>query len=398
MMIGFYILAALLVYMSYKSFRGGINYLNYFRSELSKQHGGYTPFVSVVVPCKGLEVGLKENLRALLDQDYPRFEVIFVIDSDRDPAAGVIRELIGSEVKNTKLVVARRASSSSQKVENLREAVLRAASESKVFVFVDSDARPQQNWLGILVAPLQDGTVGATTGYRWFISDDPSFGSEMRSAWNASIASALGPNPKSNFCWGGSMAMRRETFERINMREKWRGTLSDDFAVTRAMKTAGLDIYFVPQALTASIGDFSLLETIEFTNRQMKITRVNAPDLWLLSFFGAIVFNAVVVSSILILLFGRSSIFDTLFALFVLAAATIFSTGKSWFRLKAVELILGNRWPQVKRQRFAQTTLWALTPALFLINCISATASRKVTWRGIRYELKSPNETVIITD
>ena len=30
----------------------------------------------------------------------------------------------------------------------------------------------------------------------------------MSSAWNASIASALGPNTKTNFCWGGSMAGR----------------------------------------------------------------------------------------------------------------------------------------------------------------------------------------------
>ena len=32
------------------------------------------------------------------------------------------------------------------------------------------------------------------------------------------------------------MAIRRDVFENINMREKWRGTLSDDFAVTQHIK------------------------------------------------------------------------------------------------------------------------------------------------------------------
>jgi cellulose synthase/poly-beta-1,6-N-acetylglucosamine synthase-like glycosyltransferase len=298
----------------------------------------------------------------------------------------------------TKLVTASRSTQSSQKVENLREAVLHVSDESEVFVFVDSDTRPRENWLRDLVAPLEKTNIGATTGYRWFIANEPTFGSEVRSVWNASIASALGPNLKSNFCWGGSMAIKRETFERIDMREKWHGTLSDDFAVTRAMKEAGLDIYFVPQALTASVGDFSLLETIEFTNRQMKITRTYAPNLWLLSYFGAIVFNVVLISSFLIVLFSGSNDRNVLIAIITLIAVAAFSTGKSWTRLKAVELVLADRWPQVKRQRLAQNTLWILSPALFLINCIAATVSRKMKWRGIRYELKSPTETVIITD
>ena len=119
----------------------------------------------------------------------------------------------------------------------------------------------------------------------------------MRSAWNASIASALGPNTKTNFCWGGSMAIRRDVFERVGMREKWRGTLSDDFAVTRAMNEAGLPIVFVPQALTASVEDCSFREMLEFTTRQMKITRVYARPLWLLSFVGSAVFNAVMIAA-----------------------------------------------------------------------------------------------------
>ena len=397
----FYIFAALLLFMSYRSFRGGLSYLKYFKAELSKPAGSFQPFATVIVPCKGLDHGLEDNLKTLFAQEYPAYEIVFVVDSEHDPAYAVFQKLsknLNESAPATKIVIAPSASDSSQKVENLREALLHVSDESSVFVFVDSDVRPAENWLRHLVAPLEDDTVGAATGYRWFISAHPTFGSEMRSVWNASIASALGPNLKGNFCWGGTMAIRRETFDQVNMREKWRGTLSDDFAVTRTMKDAGLDIYFVPQALTASIGDCSLLNTVEFTNRQMKITRVYARHLWLLSYFGSVVFNSVMIAALMIVIFSEGNDLNVVIAVTTFLLVSIFSIGKSWLRLKAVELVLGERWPQVKRQWLSQNTLWLLSPALFLINCVAATVSRRITWRGIKYELKSPTETVIITD
>jgi hypothetical protein len=66
--------------------------------------------------------------------------------------------------------------------------------------------------------------------------------------------------------------------------------------------------------------------------------------------------------------------------------------------MKAIEMVLSERWPQVRRQHFTQNTMWLVSPALFLINCVAALLSRRMTWRGIRYELKSPTETVIIAD
>jgi cellulose synthase/poly-beta-1,6-N-acetylglucosamine synthase-like glycosyltransferase len=397
----FYIFAALLVYMSFKSFRGGIEYLRYFRRELSKPCSDFAPYATVIVPCRGLDEGLAENLAAILEQDYPDHEVVFVVDSEDDPSLDVVKLVCrdsSTTAQKIKTVIAPRAVNSSQKVENLREAVLHASGESQIFAFVDSDTRPSPDWLRGLVAPLEDRSVGAATGYRWFISDKMTFGSEMRSVWNASIASALGPNRKSNFCWGGSMALKRDTFDLIGMRERWRGTLSDDFAVTAAVRQAGLDIYFVPQALTASTGDCTLAETVEFTNRQMKITRVYSPHLWMLSFFGSLVFNAVMASALAILVFSPRNDATVLFAGLAFIAVALFSIGKSWTRLRAVELVLAERWPGVRRQWISQNTLWLLSPSIFLINCISAALSRKIVWRGIRYELKSPTETVIITD
>ena len=391
----FYILAALLVYSSYKSFRGGIEYLNYFKKQLARPRTNFLPFVSIIAPCKGVDDGLRKNLQALIDQDHPNFEVIFVVDSELDAAVSVITD-ISSE--NTKLVVAKTSLESTQKVENLREAVLHVSENSEILVFVDSDVRPSKTWLRDLTAPLQDESIGAATGYRWFISKHPGFASELRSVWNASIASVLGPNQDSNFCWGGSAAIRRDVFERLEVRERWRGTASDDLALTRFLKEAGLPIHFVPQALTPSVENCTFGHLLEFTTRQIKITRVYAPHLWLLSFLGSGLFTVVLIWAVVIISAGRFMAVSFWVAALTVAAVSVFSVGKSYLRLKAVELVLTEYRREIRRQLVPQTTLWLFAAPLYFYNCTAALFSRRITWRGHVYRLTSASETSVEPD
>ena len=155
MILLFYIFAALLVFLSFKSFRGGIAYLNYFKSELGRPPSGYTPFVSLIVPCRGLDDGLENNLLTLVRQEYPAYEVIFVVDDAVDPAATVIENIRGNyqrrdaeneRIVDSRLIIASKANGSGQKVENLRETGLHVAAQSEVFAFADSDARPSADW------------------------------------------------------------------------------------------------------------------------------------------------------------------------------------------------------------------------------------------------------------
>lgn len=404
MMFVFYFFATVLVWLSLKSFRGGVEYLNFFRTELAKPDSEYTPFVTIIAPCRGLDEDLEQNLAALIEQDYPAYEIVFVVDRHEDPAVAAIeqvellaREKTREKKRKTRLVIAPRADGCAQKIANLREAVLHADPTSRAFVFVDSDARTSPSWLRALVAPLAEAQVGAATGYRWFISETPTFAAEMRSVWNASIASALGPNTRSNFTWGGSTAISREVFERVSMSDRWLGTLADDFTVTRVLNEADLRIVFVPQALTASVGNCTLRELFEFTTRQMKITRVYATKLWAMSLVGSAVFNAVLISALLIVIFRDTNDLAVAVSLLTIALVTIFSVGKAFLRLKAVRLVLTQHDRLLKRQSWTQLTLWSLSPILYLYNSAAALLSRRVIWRGITYELKSRDETVIIS-
>src|SRR6266478_4960465 len=279
-MLAFYFLAAIVIWLGIISLRGGLRFAAYVRSEAPKPLANFTPFVSVFAPCRGLEGGLEENINALFRQDYPAYEIIFVSDRADDPALGLIRKLINDQGHtnraSTKIIIAGAATDSGQKVHNLRVAVSESDPRGAAFVFVDTDARPQVDWLRALVAPLANEKLGAATGYRWFIPINGGLASHFRSVWNASIASALGASRDKNFCWGGSTAIRRSTFEKLRITERWRGTVSDDFTLTRALHEAQLPVHFVPACLVPALDTCTLRELFEFTNRQLKITRVYA--------------------------------------------------------------------------------------------------------------------------
>src|SRR5262249_559536 len=148
-----------------QSLLNGIRYAAYVRRETRRVLPEFQPFVSVIAPGRGLEHGLTDNLRALLTQDYPRYEVLFVFDAPDDPAIKIVDELGRGFPRLARTVIAGSATDGGQKVHNLRVAVTEVDPAAEVLVFVDTDARPAQDWLKHLVAPLADETLGASTGY-----------------------------------------------------------------------------------------------------------------------------------------------------------------------------------------------------------------------------------------
>jgi ceramide glucosyltransferase len=399
-MYSFYFFAAILICLGIQSLRSGIRYSRYVRRAMSRPLANFTPFASIITPCRGLDQGLRENITGLFNQHYPAYEIIFVTDDEEDPSLTVIEDIkrSSSHTRNIhmQVVIAGKALDSGQKVHNLRAAVKQVDPSSEVLIFVDTDARPDRDWLRSLVAPLQDERTGAATGYRWFVPVNGGFASQLRSVWNASIASALGEREDKNFCWGGSTAIPRETFEKLKVRDRWRGTVSDDFTLTRVLQEANFAIHFVPACLTASLEDCSFRELLEFTTRQLKITRAYASHLWKAVLMGSVLFTAVFFGGIALLLeraiMGLSVVWpaSVLLTIFILGAA------KAYIRFRAVAIPLDNYKTQLSRSLAAHLLLWPLAQVLYLYNALAAAFSRQIEWRGIKYELKSSTETVII--
>jgi ceramide glucosyltransferase len=393
----YYFLAAVACWFGIQSLLSGLRYAAYIRRETSRPLPDFYPFVSVIAPGRGLEPGLTENLRTLLTQDYERYEVLFVFDRADDPAIDVVQQLSKTGEVSARTIIAGAATDSGQKVHNLRFAVTKIDPKAEVLVFVDTDARPEKHWLSQLVAPLADETLGASSGYRWFLPTNGGIASRLRGVWNASIASALGSDTGKNFCWGGSTAMRRSTFERLKVSERWRGTVSDDFTVTRVLREAGQPIHFTPNCLVPSVGDCDFKELLEFTTRQIKITRVYSPHLWLPLLLGSALFTIVFFGGLILLLLRIVSGGSILVLLIILGILFALGAAKAFIRWRAVSIPLAGHRSAMQRDLAAHVFLWPFASALYLYNAVVAGFSRRIKWRGITYELKSPGEAVIIS-
>lgn len=390
-MIVYYFFAAVAVWIGIKSLLGGLRYAAYVRQETSRPLPEFFPFVSVIAPTRGFEQGFVDNVKPLLTQNYPEHEILFVFDNPQDPSLEIIKQL------NARTVISGPATDTGQKVHNLIVAVGEIDPRCEVIVFVDTDARPGTDWLRQLVSPLADEKIGASTGYRWFVPERGGVASRLRGVWNASVASALGAATTKNFCWGGSTAIRRSTFEELRVVDHWRGTVSDDFTITRVLKEAKLPIHFTPRCLVPSVGDCGWGELVEFTTRQIKITRIYAEHLWVALLLGSGLFAVAFFGGLVLLatrlLLGQSYwlLLSFLVVIFALGAA------KGFIRWRAIGIPLASYRSALRRDLAAHIFLWPFASLLYLYNAIVAAFSRRITWRGITYDLPSPNEAVIIS-
>ena len=395
-MLLFYSAVTIVIWLGILSLRNGFDFASYLREQLRQPPSDYTPFATVIAPTRGLDIGLRENLEPLLSQNYPEYEVIFVTDRSDDASVPLIEQVIKSSSRPSRIVFAGDTVDSGQKVHNLRVAVSQFDLKCEVLVFVDTDGRPNTDWLRSLVAPLKDEHMGAATGYRWFIPAQGGLASHLRSVWNASIASALGARADKNFSWGGSTAIRRTTFEKLNIKERWRGTVSDDFTVTRVLQEAKLPIHFVPQCLIPSLDDCGFSEMLEFTNRQLKITRTYAPQLWKSVLIGSLIFTTVFFGGLIMVSTRAAQGRSFVVPLLLLSVVYVLGALKSYIRLQAVAGALKAYQNKLLSTLPAHVLLWPIASALFLVNGVVAALSGRITWRGITYELKSATEAVII--
>jgi hypothetical protein len=157
-----------------------------------------------------------------------------------------------------------------------------------------------------------------------------------------------------------------------------------------------LPVRFVPACLTASVEDCTFGGLFEFTTRQLKITRVYAPHLWRFVLGSNLLFVVVFFGGLALAAARAASGLSFAWPLALVGVVFALGVWKSFFRLRAVALVLEDYHAQLRAGVWAHLLLWPATAALFLYNSLAAALSRRIVWRGICYELKSPNETDII--
>jgi cellulose synthase/poly-beta-1,6-N-acetylglucosamine synthase-like glycosyltransferase len=396
-----------------------VNNYRYTLVKYKKKRSWHKLKTVLIVPCKGLDSAFHENITSLFNQDYENYLLWFVVAENSDPAYEELCKLKdqlsqSSKAHEVRILVAGKVSESeqqgnhnmqrtkyacSQKIHNLLYAYENIGDDIDALAFADSDICVRTDWLSHLVWHLRLSKTGATTGYRLFVPSSNNLATLALSAVNVKIAQLLG-NTRFNQAWGGSMAIRFDVFRQIGLDKIWSKTISDDLSLSRAVKKAGKKVEFVPACLVASYEATTWKGLVEFARRQFVITRVSTPLTWwfgltstLYSILGLWTGSVLAIYAAIKTSIGG---YELLIIVAIPVSFFIEQLSSAILRQKMTSKVLQKDWPNL---RFACTAdifffwLWSL---LLLFFMLSSAFGRTICWRGIRYKLLGPTETIVV--
>jgi len=355
----------------------------------------------------GPQPDLNGFVAALAAQDYPRYEAIVVIESARagavDPAEAAV-QIAALERKglpeNVRVVRAAPAVTSAQKAANLVAGFAAVDPGAEIVAWIDADALPHPRWLRDLVTPLHAelDVPRVTTGFRWYV---PGAGlpSLLRSAFSAA-ALGLVADPRRAFAWGGSLALRRADWGALAIPRALATALSDDMAVTRAVRAAGGEVRFVPECVVPSRGEIGWRALVEFAVRQIVMLRWGSRRLWGTALAFHVALAATQLGGVAAALgagalpggaIGRAAAVVLLLAPSALALRR---TRGRFVELAHRPLALRPGWD---RRRSAHIALSPLMTWAMLACLLAAGFKREVIWCGVRYRIGHRGEVTVVS-
>jgi zinc transporter ZupT len=135
---------------------------------------------------------------------------------------------------------------------------------------------------------------------------------------------------------------------------------------------------------------------MEFTDRQILITRVYSPKMWGAAAVTHLLFCVTILTGVILtfthLISGRPAMqFAALTFLPLLLAAI-----RAALRVTAAQEMLPQIKSQIQQQSWIHLVLGVFIPYLYLANFAASAFGRRIRWRGISYELVSPQQTRIL--
>jgi glycosyltransferase involved in cell wall biosynthesis len=208
--------------------------------------GGEAPLVSVLVPAKDEEEGVAECLRSLLQQSYPRFEVLVADDRSADRTAEIVERLAAEDSRLQLVRIVDLPAGWTGKCNALDQLQRRAQGEW--LLFVDADTRHHPECVSVAVEE-------ATRRSADLLSLMPSL--DARTFWERTVQPfaamclmILYPLPQVNdpnrkdmgFANGQFILIRRSAYEAIGGHASVRDRFVEDVQLGRRVREQGLSL------------------------------------------------------------------------------------------------------------------------------------------------------------
>jgi ceramide glucosyltransferase len=338
------------------------------------------PAVSILKPLRGEDPALAENLRSFLRQDYPRFQLVCGVADAGDPAAVVVRQLMGEfPHADIALVVDATQRGTNLKVANLRNML--PAAKHDLLVLTDADMRVGADYLAAVTAPLvADGVVGLVTclyrassaGGLW--SDLASLHINHGFLPQAVVGEALGQGAG---CFGATMALDRATLAAAGGFEALAEMLADDHALGQAVRRLGKRVTLSTYLVDDIVAEGSFLGLFRHELRWARTIRLVAAA----GFAGSVVTYPVPLAVLALCLGGPSPA-----ATVMLVLALI------------VRDISGRRIDRALRLKAAPPWLLPIRDLLSFGVFVASFLGRSVAWRDRRFRIGPEGQLVIVPE
>jgi len=237
-------------------------FFRHSRGTISKSADEFTQPVSILKPLHGLDRGAYENLASFCRQNYPKYEILFAVREESDPAVPVVRRLIHDFPEITiRLLVDPNRQGTNDKVGKL--CLMAEQASYPLLIITDSDVRVAPDYLRDVAGIFRDPRVGAVTALYRAI-EAPSFGAVMDTMGSLSFSgSALLARDLEGlkFTMGSTAAMPRERLDEIGGFAPLLDMHSDDYELGRRIAAKGYRVELAPEPVdmefpSESLGDY----------------------------------------------------------------------------------------------------------------------------------------------
>lgn len=236
-----------------------------------------TPPIEILVPVKGINHIQKDAFLSLIMQEYPCHKVTFIIESLSDPASALIDALC-QEFPNSRKLLAGVSSSCAQKNHNLVHGLSNLHPETEIIVFCDATNCAPPQWLLRFTERLRKREGEVVSTFRQFSPRPQTIPGVSQALYGAIILLLASVVPKP---WGGGTAMRRETMEKIPLRETWSQTIVDDLTLGNILGKARIRVYMDSRNLLQSpLANHSFSAFTKYLDRQILFPKFTNHFIW----------------------------------------------------------------------------------------------------------------------
>ena len=333
--------------------------------------------ISVLKPLAGTEPSLEANLRSFFEQDYPHFELLFALRSDRDPALPLVEQLRAEYPGvSSRLIVTGEPPYANAKVFSLK--ALTAAAAHEVLVMSDSDVRVDSKFLRSISQEISECAYDvATCPYRavpaanfWSLLEALGMNTEF---WASAFVAKLVEGVR--FTVGPTVVARRQVFDGIPW-DSLSQFLAEDFVLGRRAAEQGYRVDLSRVVVEHHLSDESAWHNLSHRIRWARSTRCSRPA----GYVGQLFTNPIPLALILVIL--KPALWPILIPTLFLRALSAHATA-----FRALDDPLARRW-------------WALIPVQDLLSFVfwlGGFTGNRIDWRGRRYKLHRDGTFELVT-